>query len=169
MPNQRMFKQYSPEKIATLTKPFILRRVKEDVLTELPEKIESVHVSELTKEQKDLYVGYLRQVQQEASTSMKESGFQKNRMRILAGLTRLRQLCCHPSLFIENYEGQSGKLEQLLETVRNAMANGKRMLIFSQFTTMHAIIIEALKKEGIDRSEERRVGKESRVWRERTQ
>lgn len=150
MPNQRMFKQYSPEKIATLTKPFILRRVKEDVLTELPEKIESVHVSELTKEQKDLYVGYLRQVQQEASTSMKESGFQKNRMRILAGLTRLRQLCCHPSLFIENYEGQSGKLEQLLETVRNAMANGKRMLIFSQFTTMHAIIIEALKKEGID-------------------
>src|SRR5690625_4776623 len=49
MPNQRMFKQYSPEKIATLTKPFILRRVKEDVLTELPEKIESVHVSELTK------------------------------------------------------------------------------------------------------------------------
>ena len=49
---------------------------------------------------------------------MQESGFNQNRMKILAGLTRLRQICCHPSLFIENYEGESGKLEQLMETVR---------------------------------------------------
>src|SRR5690625_2016382 len=81
---------------------------------------------------------------------MKEGGFNQNRMKILAGLTRLRQICCHPSLFIENYQGTSGKLEQLMETVRNAVANGKRMLIFSQFTSMHEIIIENLKQEGID-------------------
>ncbi|OZU89228.1 helicase SNF2 [Virgibacillus indicus] len=150
MPKHREFKQLSNEKIAMMTRPFILRRLKKDVLKELPEKIESVSVSELTKEQKDLYIGYHRQLQVEAAQSMKESGFQQNRMKILAGLTRLRQICCHPALFIENYEGASGKLEQLMDTVRNAMENGKRMLIFSQFTSMHEIIIEKLKEEGID-------------------
>lgn len=150
MPNQRAFKQMSNEKIATLTKPFILRRLKKDVLKELPDKIESVSVSELTSEQKELYLGYLRQLQQEAAASMKSGGFNQDRMKILAGLTRLRQICCHPGIFIENYQGTSGKLEQLLETVRNAVASGKRMLIFSQFTSMHEIIIEKLKAEGID-------------------
>ena len=149
MPNQRAFKQLSYERIAMLTKPFILRRLKGDVLKELPEKIESTYISELTKDQRDLYLGYLRQLQQEATDSMKEGGFNQNRMKILAGLTRLRQICCHPSLFIENYQGESGKLEQLLETVRTSIANGKRMLIFSQFTSMHEIIIEKLKEEGI--------------------
>src|SRR5690606_12260088 len=114
------------------------------------EKIESVHVSELTRDQKELYVGYLRQVQQEASESMRQSGFQQNRMKILAGLTRLRQICCHPSMFIENYEGDSGKLEQLMDTVRTTISNGKRMLIFSQFTSMHEIIISRLEREGLD-------------------
>lgn len=150
MPNQRAFKQMPNEKIASLTKPFILRRLKKDVLKELPDKIESVSVSELTSEQKELYLGYLRQLQQEAAASMKDGAFNQNRMKILAGLTRLRQICCHPGMFIENYQGTSGKLQQLLETLRNAVANGKRMLIFSQFTSMHEIIIEKLKEEGID-------------------
>ncbi len=150
MPNQRAFKQMPNEKIAALTKPFILRRLKKDVLKELPDKIESVSVSELTNEQKELYLGYLRQLQQEAAASMKEGGFNQNRMKILAGLTRLRQICCHPGMFIENYQGTSGKLEQLMETVEGAVANGKRMLIFSQFTSMHEIIIEKLKEKGID-------------------
>ena len=70
-------------------------------------------------------------------------------MKILAGLTRLRQICCHPSLFIENYQGESGKLIQLMETIRNARRNGKRMLIFSQFTSMHEIIKHRLENEGI--------------------
>ncbi|WP_010648513.1 DEAD/DEAH box helicase [Oceanobacillus massiliensis] len=148
MPNHRSFKQLSNEKIAMITRPFILRRIKKDVLKELPDKIESVHVSELTKEQKDLYVGYLRQVQQEAAQSIKDSGFNQNRMKILAGLTRLRQICCHPALFIENYEGHSGKMEQLMDTIKNAIENGKRMLIFSQFTSMHDIIRARLEKEG---------------------
>ncbi|SFD65945.1 Superfamily II DNA or RNA helicase, SNF2 family [Lentibacillus persicus] len=150
MPSQRKFKQLENEKIASLTRPFILRRVKQDVLKELPEKIETVHVSELTKDQKDLYIGYWRQLQQEAAQSMKERGFQQNRMKILAGLTRLRQICCHPSVFLENYEGESGKLNQLMDTVKNAAANGKRMLIFSQFTSMHEIIIGKLDELGID-------------------
>ncbi|MFZ3579199.1 SNF2 helicase associated domain-containing protein [Virgibacillus sp. DJP39] len=150
MPSQRKFKQLSHEKIAMLTKPFILRRLKKDVLKELPDKIESVHVSELTKQQKELYVGYLRELQQETAQSLGNQEFNKNRMKILAGLTRLRQICCHPSLFIENYEGKSGKLEQLMETVNNAVENKKRMLIFSQFTSMHDIIRKKLEADGID-------------------
>lgn len=150
MPNQRVFKQMDHEKIAAITRPFILRRLKKDVLKELPEKIESLHVSELTKEQKDLYIGYLRQVQQETVQSIKGSGFQSNRMKILAGLTRLRQICCHPSLFIENYEARSGKLEQLMDTVRTAVNSGRRLLIFSQFTSMHEIIKSRLEEEGFE-------------------
>src|SRR5699024_1713851 len=110
MPAQREFRQMEPEKIAALTRPFILRRIKSDFLTELPEQIESVHSSELTKEQKDLYVGYLRELQEMTSVYIAQTHFQQNRMKFLAGLTRLRQLCCHPSLFIENYNGRSGKL-----------------------------------------------------------
>src|SRR5699024_1306018 len=87
MPALREFKQLSNEKIASNTRPFILRRLKKDVLKELPDKIESVSMSELTKEQKDLYVAYLTQVRQEAKSSILASGFQQNRMKILAGLT----------------------------------------------------------------------------------
>ena len=149
MPNRKEFRQLEHDKIASLTKPFILRRLKSDVLKELPEKIESVSISELTKEQKELYVGYLHQLQRETTQSLKEQSFQKNRMKILAGLTRLRQLCCHPSLFIENYAGQSGKLNQLMDTIHTAIENGKRMLIFSQFTSMHELIATKLEDAGI--------------------
>ncbi|HLR73605.1 MAG TPA: DEAD/DEAH box helicase [Pseudogracilibacillus sp.] len=150
MPSLKDFRKLEAEKISRLTRPFILRRVKEEVLKELPEKIESVHVSELTKEQKNLYVGYLQDLQKMASDSIAANNFQQNRMKILAGLTRLRQLCCHPSLFIENYEGRSGKLDDLMETVQEMKESGRRMLIFSQFTSMHELFIQELEKQGIE-------------------
>src|SRR5690625_4910842 len=150
MPNQKDFRQLAPDKIASLTKPFILRRIKEDVLKELPEKIETVYVSELTEEQKSLYVGYLQRLQQETTESIATEGFQKSRMKILAGLTRLRQICCHPSLFIENYQGKSGKLDELIQTVESFIKDEKRMLIFSQFTSMHDLIMSELDRRGID-------------------
>src|SRR5699024_8864994 len=150
LPSLKQFRQLDHEHIRMLTKPFILRRVKEDVLTELPEKIESVHVSELSEVEKQLYVGYLNQIRTETSEQLKQGSFQQNRMKILAGLTRLRQLCCHPSLFIENYDGPSSKLKTLLDTIDTFMAEEKRMLIFSQFTSMHNIIRHEIEKKGID-------------------
>lgn len=150
LPNQREFLQLSTDKIAKLTKPFILRRLKNDVLKELPEKIETVHYTELTTEQKELYVGYLQQLQREAAATFQTNQFHENRMKILAGLTRLRQLCCHPSLFIENYEGESGKLTELIATVKTFIENGRRMLIFSQFTSMHELIIKELEEHQIE-------------------
>lgn len=148
-PTQAMFRNLSPEKVSRMARPFILRRLKKDVLTELPDKIESTHVSELTIEQKELYLAYLERIQRETRESLIGEGLNKSRIKILAGLTRLRQLCCHPSLFIENYQGSSGKLEQLLEIVSNALENKKRMLIFSQFTSMLHIIREELISQGL--------------------
>lgn len=148
-PNLKTFRQLEPEKIGEMIRPFLLRRVKKDVLKELPDKIETVHYSDLTKPQKELYLAYLERIKQEARDSLQGEGFQKSRIKILAGLTRLRQLCCHPSLFLENYQGESGKLQQLLEIVHNAKENGRRMLIFSQFTGMLAMIRGELEKAGL--------------------
>ena len=148
-PSQKAFRQLEHEKIAKMIRPFVLRRMKKDVLTELPEKIESVHYSDLTKKQKELYVAYLEIIRNETKETLQRDGFEKSQIKILAGLTRLRQLCCHPSLFLENYQGDSGKLEQLMELVRNAVENGKRLLIFSQFTSMLSIIREKLTQIGI--------------------
>jgi len=147
--SKRAFAELSREAIAKRVKPFILRRMKSDVLKELPDKIETLQMSELTDEQKKLYVAYLARLQAETLMHLQTEGFQKSRMKILAGLTRLRQLCCHPALFVENYEGDSGKLEQLLEIVEEALGAGKRMLIFSQFTSMLHIIREEIALRGL--------------------
>lgn len=147
--NQKAFSAMPPDKIARIIRPFVLRRMKSEVLTELPEKIESVQHSELTVKQKKLYAAYLDKLRAETEEDLREEGFQKSRMKILAGLTRLRQICCHPALFLEDYHETSGKLEQLTEIVRECLENGRRMLIFSQFTSMLAIIREHLAADGL--------------------
>ncbi|WP_342571148.1 DEAD/DEAH box helicase [Paenibacillus sp. FSL R5-0749] len=147
-PSYRRFRDLPPERISRMVRPFILRRLKKDVLEELPDRIETVQRSELTVEQKKLYAAYLSQLQDEASKDMEDNGFQKNRIKILAGITRLRQLCCHPALFVEGYQGDSGKMEQLLETVEDCLAAGKRILIFSQFASMLNLIRQTLAAQG---------------------
>ncbi|WEK55334.1 MAG: DEAD/DEAH box helicase [Candidatus Cohnella colombiensis] len=141
---KKAFSELPREKIARIVKPFILRRLKRDVLKELPDKIESVQPSELSTEQKALYLAYLEKLQSDVVHDLAHGGFQKSRMKILAGLTRLRQLCCHPGLFVSGYEGTSGKLDQLMEIVDECQGSGKRMLIFSQFTSMLDIIRKEL-------------------------
>lgn len=126
--------------IARRVRPFLLRRVKVDVLTELPQKQESLELSELLPEQKKLYVGFLAKLRHETLKHLDKETYQKNRIRILAGLTRLRQICCHPSLFIEGYRGGSAKFEQLLQIIEEARLSGRRVLIFSQFTKMLELI-----------------------------
>ncbi|MFD0698615.1 SNF2 helicase associated domain-containing protein [Paenibacillus sp. GCM10027628] len=139
-PGRKAFNELSRETVAKRVRPFLLRRLKTDVLKELPEKIESLQASELLPEQKKLYTAYLAKLQQETLKHLNEKGFQKNRIKILAGLTRLRQLCCHPALFIEDYAGSSAKFEQLLDIVEECRSAGKRILIFSQFTVMLGMI-----------------------------
>nr|WP_275983632.1 DEAD/DEAH box helicase [Paenibacillus hamazuiensis] len=146
--SRKAFSDLEPALVARKIRPFLLRRLKKDVLAELPDKIETLQTSELLPEQKKLYMAYLLRLQKETTEQLQAEGFQKSRMKILAGLTRLRQLCCHPSLFIDNYKGASGKLEQLLELLEECLGSGKRMLVFSQFTEMLAIIREELARRG---------------------
>ncbi len=130
-------------------KPFVLRRMKSAVTRELPDKIETIVISDLEEEQKKLYVAYAMQAKNEIVALVNEKGFEKSKIEILARITRLRQLCCHPGLFVEDYDGGSGKLNTLLEIIENGLEAGKRMLIFSQFTSMLEIISEMLRQMGV--------------------
>ncbi len=126
--------------------PFILRRMKKDVLKELPEKHESKMLTELTQDQKLVYMSYLENLKGNIDKGIEEKGYERSKMQILAALTRLRQICCHPSTFIDNYQGGSGKLELLMEILVEGIANNHRTLVFSQFTSMLDIIEEELKE-----------------------
>ncbi|AJS60930.1 DEAD/DEAH box helicase [Paenibacillus sp. IHBB 10380] len=137
---KKEFAALTRDSVAKRIRPFLLRRLKSDVLKELPERIESLLVSELLPDQKKLYMAYLAKLKHETLKHLNDKSFHKNKVKILAGLTRLRQLCCHPALFVEGYTGSSAKFEQLLETIDECRRAGKRMLIFSQFTGMLGLI-----------------------------
>ncbi|HAX1507852.1 TPA: DEAD/DEAH box helicase family protein [Enterococcus faecium] len=147
-PTKTKFRELAAEEIAQMIRPFILRRDKQTVLKDLPEKTEMNLYSALTEEQKTVYLAYLRQMREEI-TSMDSEAFKKNRIGILAGLTRLRQICCDPRLFIEDYQGGSGKLEQVKDLLVAAKENKRRVLLFSQFTGMLTILQEELAELGI--------------------
>ncbi|WP_410982095.1 SNF2 helicase associated domain-containing protein [Bacillus cereus] len=149
LPGRKEFGDLRRESIAKRVKPFVLRRLKEDVLKELPEKIEHLQSSELLPEQKRLYAAYLAKLREETLKHLDKDTLRKNKIRILAGLTRLRQICCHPGLFVDDYKGSSAKFEQLLEIVEECRSTGKRILIFSQFTKMLSIIGRELNRQAI--------------------
>jgi len=130
--------------------PFILRRLKKDVLKELPDKIETLLSAPLTEDQKKLYLAYLQEAKGKLAQEIVTVGYNKSHMEILAALTRLRQICCHPAMFLENYTGESGKMLLLQEILTDALQSGHRILIFSQFTTMLDIIQEYLNSEKIE-------------------
>ena len=149
LPNRREFHDLQRSDIAKRVRPFILRRTKEEVLKELPNKKEKIVYSELQLEQKKLYTAYLAELKHDALKHLKRKDFRKNKVKFLAGLTRLRQLCCHPALFVEDYKGSSAKLEQLIGILKESRLSGRRVLIFSQFTQMLGIIGKQLVREGV--------------------
>ena len=129
--------------------PFILRRLKKDVVSELPPKIEHKLVVEMTEEQRKLYNAYLLTARETVETESLADRSGKNRFQLIALLTRLRQICCDPSVFIENYEGDSGKIQALEELLEEVLAQKHRVLIFSQFTTVLKNIAQRLESRGI--------------------
>lgn len=128
-------------------KPFVLRRMKKDVLSELPEKIENTLFADFEDEQKQIYSAFLKAARREVD-AITASG--EGTIRILSLLTRLRQICCHPALINPDYKKDSGKLALLNDLVLSAIGSGHRILIFSQFTSMLAIIKKKLDSEKID-------------------
>ena len=136
-------------KLKMLIEPFILRRIKEDVLTELPDKTITILNNEMEEEQAKIYMSYMSQVKEEIENEISLNGFEKSQIKILSLLMRLRQICCHPALFIENYKGESSKLNQCIQIVKDAVESGHKILLFSGYTSMFDIIEEKLNKENI--------------------
>ena len=133
------------ERLKKMTSPFILRRLKRDVLKDLPDKIEKIHYVKFEKKQQELYDAQVVHMRQQIAGQDKAE-FQKNKIQILAELTRLRQVCCDPSLCFENYKGGSAKLEACIELVERAAEGGHKILLFSQFVSMLEIIRQELAK-----------------------
>ena len=128
-----------------LIKPFVLRRLKSGVLKELPPKMESDVLCPLEGEQHELYSANLGLVKE----SVKAAGEKVNKVVVLSMLTKLRQICCEPSLVYSDYKGNSSKLNACLELIRSASQSGHKVLVFSQFTSMLEILRARLVDEGI--------------------
>ena len=141
--------EWTMNKLKMLIEPFILRRTKKEVLTELPDKTISILNNEMQGEQLKIYMSYMANAKREVSQELKNNGFEKSQIKILALLMRLRQICCHPSLFISNYTGESSKLNQCIEVVKDAVLSGHKILLFSGYSSMLEIIGRELEKEKI--------------------
>ena len=128
--------------------PFLMRRLKKDVLTELPDKIETVMTAQMTPEQNKVYQATMLHLRDRVDAIVKEKGFDKGRTEVLAAITQLREICCHPALILDDYTGASGKLDLLLEILPEAMAKGRRVLLFSAFTSMLKILRRELENSG---------------------
>ena len=131
--------------------PFILRRMKEDVLDDLPPVSEILYHCHLTETQEKLYQSYAASAKKELSKLVKKEGFEKIHIHVLATLTRLKQICCHPAIFAKEKaeEGDSAKYDMLMELLPSLIEGNHKAVIFSQYTKMLAILREDLKLRGI--------------------
>ena len=148
LPAKKDFMKLPAERVAQFIKPFVMRRKKEEVLTELPDLIEVVYKNELEDQQKAIYLAQLQQMQ-ERIEHVTVAEFQRNRVEILTGLMRLRQICDTPALFMEDYKGDSGKLDSLRDLLSQIAEGNHRVLIFSQFRGMLDRIEEELPQLGL--------------------
>ena len=142
LPSKKEFMKLPAERVAQFIKPFVMRRKKEEVLTELPDLIEVVYKNELEDQQKAIYLAQLQQMRDRLA-QVTDQEFQRSRVEILSGLMRLRQICDTPALFMDDYQGASGKLDSLRDLLLQVADGGHRVLIFSQFKGM----LEKIEKE----------------------
>ncbi len=137
------------QRLKKMVAPFVLRRLKQDVLKDLPDKIEKNYVIPLADKQQQLYDARALKIRNELAAT-DDAEFAKNKLKILAELTRLRQICCDPSLCYDNFESEAAKRQACIELVNSGIENGHRMLIFSQFTSMLDLLEKDLDENGIN-------------------
>lgn len=147
LPAKKTFLKLTPMEVARYITPFILRRKKDEVLPDLPDLIEITHQSELSDSQKAIYLAQLQQMQQ-GLISASDQEINRRKVEILSGITRLRQICDTPALFMD-YAGDSGKLDSLRDLLSQIKESDHRVLIFSQFRGMLDITEELLQELGI--------------------
>ena len=148
LPSKKEFMKLPADRVAQFIKPFVMRRKKEEVLTELPDLIEVVYKNELEDQQKAIYLAQLQQMRDRLA-QVTDQEFQRSRVEILSGLMRLRQICDTPALFMDDYQGASGKLDSLRDLLLQVAAGGHRVLIFSQFKGMLERIEQELPDLGL--------------------
>ncbi|HHV95750.1 MAG TPA: DEAD/DEAH box helicase family protein [Clostridiaceae bacterium] len=140
------------ENLSKKIKPFILRRTKEEILKDLPPKIEQIRWSELKTMQLALYTKMLEKIRGQIYDAVAIKGFGNSQIEILAGLTRLRQICNHPGLINDKFlemKNVSGKLELFEELLDECIDGGHKILVFSQFVKMLDILGNLLKNKNI--------------------
>ena len=127
--------------------PFLIRRLKQDVLEELPDKMETTLTARMTPEQERIYRASLERLRPRIDQLMDEKGG-RGRIEVLSAITELREICCHPSLVMSDYRGGSGKEELLIELLPEMIRDGRRVLLFSQFTSMLKLLKRRLEENG---------------------
>ncbi|MBI5346093.1 MAG: DEAD/DEAH box helicase [Chlamydiae bacterium] len=136
--------------LSSRIKPFLLRRTKEEVLKELPPKIESISTIELTERQVELYESVRIAMHKKIKDAIQDKGLAKSQIIILDALLKLRQICCDPRLFKKEdsslSEKDSAKLDYLLETLTQLIEENRKVLLFSQFTSMLDLIVQSLNR-----------------------
>lgn len=147
-PITRNHDEQATARLKKLVSPFILRRLKGEVLKDLPDKMEEIRYARMEDKQQRVYDGQVVHMQ-EILRGQSEENFQKNKLQILAELTKIRQICCDPGLLLEDYDGGSAKREACLDLIESAIEGEHKMLVFSQFTTMLGILEKELKARGI--------------------
>ncbi len=129
-------------------RPFLTRRLKQEVLEELPDKMEITMKAQMTPEQQRIYRAALERLRPRIDELIEEKGVDRSRIEVLSAITELREICCHPSLVMNDYRGGSGKEDLLLEILPEMIANGRRILLFSQFTGMLKLLRPRLEENG---------------------
>ncbi len=128
--------------------PFLIRRLKQDVLEELPDKMETTLTARMTPEQERIYRAALERLRPKIDQLLEDKGAGRGRIEVLSAITELREICCHPSLVMSDYRGGSGKEEMLMELLPEMVRNGRRILIFSQFTSMLKLLRGRMEEAG---------------------
>jgi len=124
------------EALRKMAVPFLLRRLKREVLADLPDKFEACLLAEMTSEQRRVYTAALQRLDRRMDALLAQGSLQRERFEVLSVLTELRQICCHPALCLPDYSASSGKMDLLMDTLPGALEAGRRALVFSQFTGM---------------------------------
>lgn len=137
------------EEIHKMVKPFILRRLKKNVIKELPDKIEKIMNIPLSDEQKIVYETYAEYAKNLIQKKVESDEFKKSKIEILSYVTKLRQICLDPSVIMDNYNGTSGKIDALIELLEQSIEGDHKVLVFSQFTSVLKNISTILKENNM--------------------
>lgn len=148
-PIEKKGDELKTKKLNAIIKPFILRRLKSQVATDLPEKVENVHYTDMTPEQEEKYEEAKSFYRHKILDLIEKEGINSSRFTILEGLTKLRQLSNHPRMVDPNYKGDSGKINDVFYMIDNAIQEGHKLLIFSQFVKHLEIVKEQLQKNKV--------------------